>query len=276
MDQQRTFPRIYSPHLIDYFRTWGFKAGQEFLTWRSEPGVPGYTALPEEDTLVGELFCLRLRVSPGEQQKDPIGKGWSLRGLSGTLDLQEPISIQLHFLLVYSTQGSFPLKDHGIICLKISQLCFFVFCSTKCGEHVHSKYKASPCTLKPVQTHQGDLAGWSKDTSLEDPVRDTHKVLCRDKNVSRNPIFSAVWMTHAAKPDFGQWTVRELRILLQTGGFRGIFLDHSGDDLTSESDYVTLVGVTNYSGSGPFEWNHHFKALVTKYLTKTIQPFMRF
>lgn len=273
MDQQRTFPRIYSPHLIDYFRTWGFKAGQEFLTWRPEPGVPGYTALPEDDTLVGELFCLRLRVSPGEQQKDPIAKGWSWRGLSGTLDFQEPILIQLHFILVYSAQGSFSLKDHGIICLKSPNCALKSFAALGA---VNSKYKASPCTLKPVQTHQGDLAGWSKDTSLEDPVRDTHKVPCRDKNVSQNPIFSAVWITHAAKPDFGQWTVRELRVLLQTGGFRGIFLDHSGDDLTSESAYVTLVGVTNYSGSGPFQWKHHFKALVTKYLTKTIQPCVRF
>lgn len=110
MDQQRTFPRIYSPHLIDYFRTWGFKAGQEFLTWRPEPGVPGYTVLPEDDTLVGELFCLRLRVSPGEQQKDPITKGWSLRGLSVTLDLQETILIQLHFFWFIPCKGPFLLK----------------------------------------------------------------------------------------------------------------------------------------------------------------------
>lgn len=27
--------------------------------------------------------------------------------------------------------------------------------------------------------------------------------------------------------------MRELRILLQTGGSRGVFLEHSGDDLTS-------------------------------------------
>lgn len=45
--------------------------------------------------------------------------------------------------------------------------------------------------------------------------------------------FSCISNTRAAEPDFGQPTVRELRIPLQTGGSTGVFLDHSGDDLTS-------------------------------------------
>lgn len=64
------------PPLIDYFRPWGFKAGQEqFLTSCPEPDVPGYSVLPEEGTLVGEPFSLKFRVSSGEQQKAPITKG---------------------------------------------------------------------------------------------------------------------------------------------------------------------------------------------------------
>lgn len=71
-------------------------------------------------------------------------------------------------------------------------------------------------------------------------------------------------MTPTAVPDFEQSTVRELHIQLQTGGSGDIFLDPSGDDLTAESAYVTLVDMVNNSGFGAFQWNHHFNALAKK------------
>lgn len=42
---------------------------------------------------------------------------------------------------------------------------------------------------KPGKTHQGDLASWGRDTSLEDPVRDAHKVPRPDSNATHNPAF---------------------------------------------------------------------------------------
>lgn len=74
-----------SKPVMNNFWMWGisFTPGPH-LTWIPEPHVPGYSVLPEEDTLVGEPFPLKFRVSSGEQQKAPFGKGWSLRGLSCT------------------------------------------------------------------------------------------------------------------------------------------------------------------------------------------------
>lgn len=77
------------------------------LTCRPAPDVPGYSVLPEEDTLVVEPFPLKFRVSCGEQQKAPIAQGYSLRGLSCTL---EPI-LDAARLLTIKTQFSFIMEE---------------------------------------------------------------------------------------------------------------------------------------------------------------------
>lgn len=177
MDQHRTFPRIYSPHLIDYFRTWGFKAGQEFLTLGPWAGCPRLHCVTWGWHISWWTFLLKVEGKPwgtterSHRQRLKFERIIWHSGPPGTYFNTDS------FFLVYSAQGSFSLKDHGIIC-----------------------WKSPDCVLKPFaalgavnmcipSTTQVFLAAGSQDTSLEDPVRDTHKVPCRDKNVSHNPIF---------------------------------------------------------------------------------------
>lgn len=257
VDQLRIFPRIYSPHLIDYFRTRGFKAGQEFLTWRPEPGVPGYTALPEEDTWVGELFCLRLRVSPGEQRKNPITKGWSWRGLSAASWTFRNL-FQYSFMYFFFIGWFFSLKRMKIFVWNLSS-----------QQHWAERVCKSLHLKKPAQTHQGDLARWVGDTSLEDPVIDAHKVPRPGSNAIHNPVFLhfEALVLHSHTLDNQQWESYASRCKLEAPeAYFWITVVMTSPLAT----YVTFVWRTNYSGF--VRSNHCFKTLWSGVWPKTFIP----
>lgn len=195
MDQQRIFPRIYSPHLIDYFRTWGFKAGQEFLTWRPEPGVPGYTALPEEDTLVGELFCLRLRVSPGTTEKSHHQRLKFERiirhsGPSGTYF--NTASCDCFFSPFRDSEDPLSSERSRNIC------CLLSSCAVLCAANVRIP---SPCTWKTRADPSGGFS-WSRSRHVTwgSCQRRSQSASSRQEWQWRSH-FPALRITPAAEPD---------------------------------------------------------------------------
>lgn len=152
------------PPLIDYFRPWGFRAGQEhFLTWCPELDVPSYSASPEEATLVGELFFLKFRVSSWKQQKASITKGGSLRGLSRTLEKRASINTTFslnYFAVVFSASPKTPQRCFTLQVGRAVQKGSNLTCTH--SEPLGLNYKCSSCVHVQFCHLRFTLCKWCK------------------------------------------------------------------------------------------------------------------